>query len=369
MTPSALSAKPYPVAVGSEKCDLFDSLSTGIEVRNACRNGFSKVTSGLAPTYLQRNLIALPSRYAADFRNLCARNPVPCPLLAESEAPGNHTLLKSYIEGVEGNSMANSMDIRQNVPYYMVYENGKLVEDTVKDIMEEWTADHVAFLIGCSFSFETALTEAGLTSRHIIMNRNVAMYRTTVPLCKARVFDSRTNVVSMRPYKKNEIDTVRAITRPYLMTHGEPIAWGWNAVVELGIENIDEPDWDCASLLQDTRPLSEADGDEDNIPVFWACGATPQEAVMKASLEGTVMAHAPGYMLVLGLPESGHHQDLERWGSSKLKYRFNFQKIPSSLWPLQRVSNQILVKAHMEGYKDFIQVNVQYFILGAGSLN
>jgi uncharacterized protein YcsI (UPF0317 family) len=299
MAPSALQTEPYPTSVGSEKCGLFDNLSTGIEVRNACRNGFSKVTSGLAPTYLQANLIVLPSRYAEDFRNLCARNPVPCPLLAESEAPGNHTLLKSYIKGVEGNSIANSMDIRQDAPYYMVYQDGNLVKDAVKDIMEDWTTDHVAFLIGCSFSFETALMEAGLTPRHMTMNRNVAMYRTTVPLCKAGVFDSGTYVVSMRLYKRSEIDAVRAITRPYSMTHGEPIAWGWDAVTELGIKNIDKPDWGSAPLLQDSRPLREADRDEDHVPVFWGCGVTPQEAVMKASLEGTVMAHAPGYMLLL----------------------------------------------------------------------
>jgi uncharacterized protein YcsI (UPF0317 family) len=181
----------------------------------------------------------------------------------------------------------------------MVYKDGKLVKDNCQDILEEWTDDHVAFLIGCSFSFEFALAEAGLEARHTTMNRSVPVYRTNIPLCKSGVFNSGTYVVSMRPYKKSEIETVRNITRPYLVTHGEPIAWGWEAIKELGIGNIDEPDWGAQPLLNDSRPLGEAFGDDDNVPVFWGCGVTPQEAVMRAGIKGIIMAHAPSSMLVL----------------------------------------------------------------------
>jgi uncharacterized protein YcsI (UPF0317 family) len=276
------------------------SLDTGAAVREACRNGYHTTsTSGLAPTYLQANLIILPSRYAADFRILCARNPVPCPLMAESSAVGKFDEVKSWIDGLSGAEVISGVDIRQDAPQYMVYQDGKLVKSGCENIIEQWTEDHVAFLIGCSFSFESALTEAGLEARHSRMKHTNPMYRTNIPLCPAGAFKSSTYVVSMRPYKKSEIETVRNITRPYISTHGEPIAWGWDAVERLGIKNIDVPEWGCPPLTLSGRPLGEHAGSDDEIPVFWGCGVTPQEAVMKADLQGTVMAHAPGHMLVL----------------------------------------------------------------------
>lgn len=275
--------------------------STGAAVRKASRNGIhTSYTSGLAPTFLQANLIILPSRYASDFRLLCARNTVPCPLLAESHSVGRWEALKSWIDGVGDSDIASEVDIRRDAPRYMVYKDGKLTKFECEDIVEEWTEDHTAFFIGCSYSFESALSSAGLTPRHTVMNRNVAMYRTNIPLCPAGVFTGGTYVVSMRPYKKDEIERVRDVTRPYIATHGEPIAWGWEAVNTLGIQNIDTPEWGSAPLTSDgKKPLSEVKGDENNIPVFWGCGVTPQEAVVKAGLEGTVMGHAPGHMLVL----------------------------------------------------------------------
>lgn len=297
MAPIALSEETYPSSTPLRDSSL--NLSTGLDVRGACRNGYTKVSSGIAPSYLQANLIVLPSRYAADFRNLCARNPVPCPLIGESKLPGSYSDFKSYIQGVSDEELAGSIDIRRDISYYMVYKDGELVKEHVQDIVEEWTADHIAFLIGCSFSFETALTDAGLEPRHTMMNQNVPVYRTTLPLCKSGVFNSGTYVVSMRPYKKSEIEAVRSITRPYLLTHGEPITWGWNAVAELGITNIDKPDWGAAPLLRDSRPLGNAFGEDTETPVFWGCGVTPQEAVMRANLEGTIMSHSAGYMLVL----------------------------------------------------------------------
>jgi len=278
---------------------------TGGRVRALCRSGcLTTTTSGLAPTYLQANLIILPSLYAKDFRLLCARNPVPCPLLAESRSTGSYDTLKSYMKGVEGEKIASSLDLRVDVPKYVVYEDGQLVQgrspsEEHQDIVGEWTEDHVAFLIGCSFSFESALSESGLTPRHIIMDQIVPVYRTIISLCKSGVFDSGTYLVSMRPYKRSEIETVRDITRPYSMTHGEPIAWGWDAIQKLGIKDIDSPEWGSPPLTEHLKPLGSAVGDEDNIPVFWGCGVTPQEAVMRAGIKGKVMAHAAGHMLVL----------------------------------------------------------------------
>ena len=275
-------------------------LKTGREVRAACREGvYATTTSGLAPTYLQANLIILPSRYADDFRVLCARNPVPCPLLAESKVRGSFDSVKSWIAGLEGSGVLSAVDMRRDAPKYMVYKDSKLVKFQCTDIVEEWTKDHIAFLIGCSYSFESALTDAGLPPRHTIMDRVNPMYRTNVLLCPAGVFNGSTYVVSMRPYKKSDIEAVRSITRLYILTHGEPIAWGWDAVEKLGIKDIDVPEWGDAPLTLDGRSLGNVYGDEENVPVFHACGVTPQEAVLRSGLEGTIMAHAPGHMLAL----------------------------------------------------------------------
>lgn len=172
---------------------------------------------------------------------------------------------------VKNEKVAASIDIRQDAPKYLVYHDGKLVKEC-HEVKEDWSEDHIAFLIGCSFSFESALTQASLTPRHTTMDRVVPMYRTTVPLCKAGVFDKGTYVVSMRPYKRSQIGSVRDITRPYLMTHGEPIAWGWDAIKELGIVDIDLPEWGSPPLTEDGRPLGELKDDINNEPVFWGCG-------------------------------------------------------------------------------------------------
>ncbi|CZR63693.1 probable protein ycsI [Phialocephala subalpina] len=276
-------------------------LLTGASVRKASRNGSHRTaTAGLAPTYLQANLIILPSRYATDFRLLCARNPVPCPLLAESKASGSWDAVKSWVLGLSGDEIISRFDVRRDAPKYMVYRESKLVKIQCDDILSEWSEDHIAFFIGCSFSFESALANAGLPLRHSVLRRNVPMYRTQIPLCPAGVFTSGTYVVSMRPYRRSEIEAVRNVTRPFMATHGEPLAWGWEAVQQLGIKDIDQPEWGDAPLTLDGRPLGQCErGEDEEIPVFWGCGVTPQEAVMRAGLQGTIMAHAPGHMLVL----------------------------------------------------------------------
>lgn len=291
------------------------SLTTGLEVRLACRQKtLTEPTSGLAPSYLQANLLVLPRRYADDFRLLCARNTVPCTLVAESATPGDATSLKSYLKAptsppTNGQTngalqtaetvleVAKDVDLRHDFPKYTVYKDGKLAE-VVADIEAQWSEDHIGFLIGCSYSFEAALAEAGLPPRHQVQARNCAMYRTTLPLCPAGVFVGGTYVVSMRPYKKTDVEKVRDITRRYVATHGEPIAWGWDALEKLGIKDITKPDWGEYQLRHDGTGTFD-EGEEGYVPVFWGCGVTPQNAVVMANLQGTVMAHAPGHMTVL----------------------------------------------------------------------
>ncbi|CAK7242206.1 MAG: hypothetical protein STHCBS139747_003686 [Sporothrix thermara] len=280
-------------------------LTTGSLARQAARtNEYTVSTSGVAPTYLQANLLVLPSRYATDFRNLCARNPVPCPLIAESAAPGDYSRLVSRLPTVDADKLARGLDLRTDCPRYNVYRDSQLVSAGVADVNAEWTSDHVAFLVGCSQSFESALERAGLAIRHSVQDRTVPMYRSNIPLNAAGIFSGATYTVSMRPFPKSQIELVRSISRAYHATHGEPVAWGWDAVARLGIASIDEVQWGDAPLTVDGKPLSTVFGDEDNVPVFWGCGVTTQEAVMKANLEGTVLSHYPGCMLVMDCSEN-----------------------------------------------------------------
>lgn len=295
-------------------------MMTGQEIRLAARqNQYTRQTSGVAPGYLQANVIILPSLYAGDFRSLCARNPVPCPLIAESNYTGCYDSVKSRLSGLTGDRLlAKGCDLRRDVPSYMVYKDSKLVKSHCSNIVADWNEDHIAFLIGCSYSFESELAASGLSPRQVVQGRNVPMYGTNIPLCPAGVFTGGTYVVSMRPYRASDVERVRAITRRFGATHGEPIDWGWEAVQRLGIRDINVPDWGDAPLGVDGMPYGRArtkegkdeeketekeeeeeEEGEETVPVFWGCGVTPQEAVMKANLEGTVMAHAPGHMLLL----------------------------------------------------------------------
>ena len=311
--PCSLTLRMAPIALDNtvNETELHKAIKpdpatreTGEPIRLAARSGaFDKQTSGAAPTYLQANLIVLPAKYASDFRLLCQRNPVPCPLLAESTEPGKWDKLKSWIPRLTGEQIAGNIDLRHDFPKYTVYENGNLTKSLCPNVEAEWTEDHVGFLIGCSFSFESALAAAGLVPAHVAHGRNVPMYRTSLPLCSAGVFSRSTYVVSMRLYRKADIERVRDITRPYVATHGEPIDWGWDAVTRLGIKDVTEPEFGDPPVLQDGNPLvvGMSDGYEDIVPVFWGCGVTPQEAVRQAALEGTVLGHAPGHMIVLDI--------------------------------------------------------------------
>jgi uncharacterized protein YcsI (UPF0317 family) len=225
------------------------------EVRLRCRFGSLTTTaSGLALGYIQANLVILPSSAVAHFRSLCARNPVPCPLLGSTpiSAIGNPKLLNN-----DALITSPDFDIRTDLALYNIYRNGKLVAQK-HDIIEDWTDDHVAFLIGCSFSFEAALQRAGLPPRHWETGRNVPMYKTKRRLNPAGIFTDSCYIVSMRPYKPEDVERVRDVTRPFEGMHGEPIAWGWDAVRDLGIEDIERPEFGEGVEVR-----------EGEVPVFW----------------------------------------------------------------------------------------------------
>ena len=281
---------------------------TGEDARLQSRtNTWDRPTCGISIGHLQANLIVLPSKYAQDFAILCARNPVPCPLLASSATPGDYENLRSHIPGIPGDKIANGIDIRTDAPRYNVYVNGKLTEHNIPSIESHWDAnDHVAFLIGCSYSFENALTTAGLPPAHMLHGRNVPMYRTNIPLAPAGVFKDLTYVVSMRLYRQSEIDRVRDITRPYVATHGEPVAWGWDGMRRSGIDSLHKVDWGDLPITPkgiEVDEYEEEENDDGLVPVFWGCGVTPQLAVMNAKVPGVVMGHRPGHMVVLDVKE------------------------------------------------------------------
>ncbi|KAF5554595.1 DUF1445 domain-containing protein [Fusarium mexicanum] len=200
---------------------------TGAEARLAARSGnLTKSTSGVAFGYIQANLIILPSRYANDFRSLCARNPVPCPLIAESRTPGDFTNLKSYLPRVDDTQLASDLDLRTDCPHFNVYIDSKLAHSAISDLKQHWSDDQVAFVIGRSQSFKSAIISHGLPVCQILHDRTVLMYRTNIALNPSGVFSGSTYVVSMRAFKRRDIGKVRDITRHFWATHGQLVAWG-----------------------------------------------------------------------------------------------------------------------------------------------
>ncbi|USW54192.1 Putative D-glutamate cyclase, hydro-lyase [Septoria linicola] len=206
-----------------------------------------------------------------------------------------------------------SVDIRRllcraelDASRYNVYVDGKLQEPNIPNVESFWRNDHLAFLIGCSYSFESALTKAGLTPPHGIHGRNVTMYRSNIPFCPAGVFTQSTFVVSMRMYRSSQVERVRDITRPYVATHGEPVAWGWSGADSIGVHDVNAIHWGDTPVTAEgdavNREAEEAKQDA-YVPVFWGCGVTPQEAVMRAHIPGITIGHAPGSMILLDVKE------------------------------------------------------------------
>ena len=245
------------------------------EVRLAIRAGRHRGhTAGLAPGHVQGNLCVLPREYADEFREFCEKNPKPCPLLAMSE-PGNPRLP----------SLGEDLDIRTDIPLYRVFRDGKPVGD-VPDLKALWRDDLVSFVLGCSFSFEEALIENGLELRHQTCNSNVPMYRTSIQCTPAGPFHGPM-VVSMRPFKPAEAIRAVQVTTRFPSVHGAPVHLGKPELI--GIKDIAKPDYGDAVPVRD-----------DEFPVFWACGVTPQSVIAAAKLPFAI-THAPGLMLVTDL--------------------------------------------------------------------
>ena len=242
------------------------------ELRHAIRKGdFATFTAMQAPGYVQANMCILPQDYADEFLLFCQRNPAPCPLLAMSD-PGDPRLPE----------LAEDLDLRTDLPAYRVFRDGEQVGD-VTDISDLWQDDFVAFALGCSLSFEEPLVEAGVPLRHWETGEDVPTFLSSIECRPAGRFKGRM-VVSMRPLKP--ADAIRAvqITTRLPKVHGAPVHIGIPEAI--GIDDI-HTSWQCGP--SDVR--------EGELPVFWACGITPQVAVAEAK-PPICITHKPAHMLV-----------------------------------------------------------------------
>jgi uncharacterized protein YcsI (UPF0317 family) len=248
------------------------------EVRQAIRRGeWTGPTAGLAPGCTQANLVVLPEADAFDFMRFCLRNPKPCPLLEVTD-PGSP----------EPAQTAPGADLRTDVPRYRVFRDGELAGEPC-DVRDEWRDDLVAFLIGCSFTFERALLAQGLPVRHVEQGCNVPMYRTARDCTPAGRF-SGPLVVSMRPMTPEQAIRATQVTSRYPGVHGAPVHVGDPGA--LGIDELGAPDYG--------DPVDVRDGE---VPVFWACGVTPQ-AVAVASRPALMITHAPGHMFLTDVEDA-----------------------------------------------------------------
>ncbi len=247
--------------------------ATAEQLRAQIREGrWTGHTSGLAHGYVQANLVILPAADAADFAEFCRLNDRACPLL-EQTAPGDP----------HPHVTAPAADLRTDVPRYRVFREGIPDSDEPTDIRALWRDDFVSFLLGCSFTFEHALQRAQIPLRHVELQRNVSMYRTSLPCRPAGRFAGDL-VVSMRPFAAHLVEQVIAISRRFPTMHGGPIHVGDAAA--LGIADLARPDFgEAVDLLP---------GD---VPVFWACGVTPQLALCQARCT-LAITHSPGCMFV-----------------------------------------------------------------------
>ena len=252
--------------------------STGVEIRTLARSGdFDGQTAGQAPDFLQGNVVILPKAFAPDFLQYCLNNPKPCPLIGLS-TPGDPSLPE----------LGKDIDIRTDVPRYRIFHKGELSEE-VTSINSFWSDDLVTFVLGCSFTFEEALIREGFPVRHIKKGHNVPMFKSKIDTVRSGIFEGPL-VVTMRPYKVSDIPAVFDICANYPHAHGTPIYWGDPA--DIGIADIQLPDYGDPSPIE-----------ADEVPVFWACGVTPQAAIERAKPDFCI-THAPGHMLVTDVRSS-----------------------------------------------------------------
>ena len=258
--------------IGSEAMATQTVVDTVQEIRQQIRShAWRGITSGVAPGHVQANLAILPKELAFDFLLFCQRNPKPCPLLEVIE-PGQ----------VEPVITSAGADIRTDATGYRIYEKG-IFSAEVDTIEDYWRDDLVSFLLGCSFSFEAAMVDAGIPLRHQQTGNNVAMYITNIPTTPAGIF-SGPMVVSMRPIKRSQVVRAVQVTSRFPATHGAPIHIG--TPHDIGIMDISKPDFGDAVEIKD-----------DEEPVFWACGVTPQAVALNCK-PPLMITHAPGKMFI-----------------------------------------------------------------------
>jgi uncharacterized protein YcsI (UPF0317 family) len=248
------------------------------QIRADIRSGkLTGITAGRGQNYVQANLAILPREQAYDFLLFCQRNPKACPVIEVCDVGSSEPV-----------SVAPGADLRTDIPSYRIYEHGALTAE-VTDIRSYWRDDLVAFLLGCSFTFEWALLDAGLRLWHVEQGKGVAMWRTAIACRPAGVF-SGPMVVSMRPIRAADVARAVTISARYPGAHGAPIHIGDPAAI--GIDDITRPHYG------DAQPFSPGD-----VPVFWACGVTPQ-AVALAAKPPLMISHSPGHMFITDLPNS-----------------------------------------------------------------
>ena len=247
------------------------------ELRHVIRQGkYAGHTAGLAPGRLQVNLAIMKESYALDFARFCQRNPQPCPLVGITDT-GDRNM----------RTLGADLQVDTDAPAYCSYENGRLQQHSA-DISDLWQDDFVAFALGCSFTFEHSLMEAGIAIRHIDQNRTVPMYRTSLELEPAGPFGGNM-VVSMRPLLPKDIARAQDICTQFPLAHGAPVHIG--DPNDIGISDITAPEWGDAVDVRDRE-----------ICVFWACGVTPQNAAIRAKLP-IFLSHKPGAMLITDVDE------------------------------------------------------------------
>jgi uncharacterized protein YcsI (UPF0317 family) len=252
--------------------------ASGSQVRQQARRGeWMGPTPGLALGYVQANLVVVPRELAFDFLLFCQRNPKPCPLLDVTE-PGDP----------EPRGVAPGADLRTDLPRYRVYGHGEVVDEPT-DLGKWWRDDLVGFLLGCSFTFESALLQAGLPLRHLEAACNVPMYRTSLACRPAGSFQGPM-VVSMRPLTPAQAITATRVCARFPRAHGAPVHFGDPAAI--GIRDLGRPDFGDAVEIR-----------AGEVPVFWACGVTPQAVAMNAR-PPLLITHKPGYMFVTDLRDT-----------------------------------------------------------------
>ena len=252
------------------------------EIRKKIRlEQYNNHTSGLAANKLQANIVILPNEYSNDFYKFCKLNAKACPLVCQTK------LNNPYFE-----TLGDDIDIRSDVPLYNIYKNGDLFT-SVRNIKEYWNDNFIAFAIGCSFSFEDALLNSGLKIDHITNNKVVPMYRTNIKNKKCGPFNSEM-VVSMRIFNQKDINKVKQVSGNFSFAHGDPIHIG--DPIEIGIKNILSPDWGDS-------PRKKNEYEEY---IFWACGVTPQNAIIEAKIPFCI-THTPGHMLITDISEDYLH--------------------------------------------------------------